>query len=87
MKQQAKNLWKKTEGYKTKSGAILYLLFQLFKSVFPDTLDKSTEEAVKYSIDLLILTGGIDWIWRNRKKVVNWILNIFNQKRKENKNE
>lgn len=68
-----KKQWDKTKGYKTKSGAILYLLFQLFKSLFPDTLNESSEEVVKYTIDLIILTGGLDWVWRNRKKVFEFI--------------
>ena len=79
---QIKKIWKKAEGYKTKSGAILYLLFQLFKSLFPETLNETSEGAIKYAIDLMILTGGIDWIWRNRKKVIDWVTNIFKRKEK-----
>ena len=75
-------VWKKTEGYKTKTGAILYLLFQLFKTAFPDTLNESSEEVIKYSIDLIILTGGADWAWRNRKKVILWISNLFTKNTK-----
>ena len=79
---QIKKAWKKAEGYKTKSGAILYLLFQLFKSLFPNTLNETNEEVIKHAIDLMILTGGIDWIWRNRKKVIDWAANIFKRKEK-----
>ena len=75
--------WKKTAGYKTKTGAILYLLFQLFKKLFPELINESSEEIIKYTIDLLILTGGIDWIWRNRHDVLKWIANLF---KKNNKN-
>lgn len=71
-----KKLWKKTEGYKTKSGALLYLLFQLFKSIFPDALNESTEEVVRYSIDLIILTGSADWIWRNKNRILSWFINL-----------
>jgi len=76
-------VWKSTEGYKTKSGAILYLLFQLFKTLFPDVLDSTGEDVIKYSIDLIILTGGLDWAWRNRKEILQWIANIFRTKQKK----
>ena len=75
--------WKRTEGYKTKSGAILYLLFQLFKTLFPDVLNNTGEDVIKYAIDLIILTGGLDWVWRNRKEVMQWIANIFRTKQKK----
>jgi len=75
-----KKIWDKTAGYKTKSGAILYLLLQIFKKLFPEVLDDATLEIVKYIIDFTILTGGIDWIWRNRKEIIQWIGNLFKKK-------
>lgn len=75
-------VWKKTEGYKTKTGAILYLMFQLFKAAFPNTLNESSEEVIKYSIDLIILTGGADWAWRNRKKVFEWVVRLLKKDKK-----
>jgi len=75
-----KKIWDKTAGYKTKSGAILYLLLQIFKKLFPEFLDDATLEIVKYIIDFTILTGGIDWIWRNRKEIIQWIGNLFKKK-------
>jgi hypothetical protein len=81
---KVKERWKRTAGYKTKTGAILYLLFQLFQKLFPDTITEENEELIKYTIDLLILTGGIDWVWRNRKEVLKWIVGIFKKKNKCN---
>jgi biotin synthase-related radical SAM superfamily protein len=78
-----KKIWDKTAGYKTKSGALLYLLFELFKALFPDVLDVVEEKVIKYIIELLIITGGVDWIWRNKKEVLQWIANIFRTKQKE----
>jgi len=75
-----KKTWEKTAGYKTKSGAILYLLFELFKKIFPEVLSEESEQGVKYVIDLLLITGGVDWIWRNRKIVIQWIANLFKKK-------
>ena len=79
----AQKIWKSTEGYKTKSGAMLYLLFQLFKALFPDVLDNTGEDVIKYVIDLIIITGGLDWVWRNRKEIFQWIANIFRTKQKK----
>jgi len=75
-----KKTWEKTAGYKTKSGAILYLLFELFKKIFPEVLSEESEQGVKYVIDLLLITGGVDWVWRNRKIVIQWIANLFKKK-------
>jgi hypothetical protein len=83
MSNKVKEAWDKTAGYKTKSGAILYLVFQLFKSIFPNALNESSEEVVKYSIDLIILTGGADWVWRNKDEIIQWLTNIFSKKNKD----
>lgn len=77
---KVQNKWNKTAGYKTKSGAILYLLFELFKKIFPDVLAETGEDVVKYTIDLIILTGGLDWAWRNKKKIWDFIKDKFTKK-------
>lgn len=82
-----KQIWDKTAGYKTKSGALLILIFQLFQKVFPNTLSDNAEEAVLYSINILILTGGADWVWRNRHEIVEFIAKKFNYIKNGFKNE
>ena len=75
-----KKIWDKSAGYKTKSGAFLYLLFELFKKLFPDLLDEVGETIIKYLIEALILTGGLDWVWRNRREVIQWVKELFKKK-------
>ncbi|HWR94504.1 MAG TPA: hypothetical protein VN192_04820 [Flavobacterium sp.] len=80
MTKQLKSAWDKTAGYKTKSGAILLGLYELAKLVAPQVLDGNTDIIVRKSIDVLIITGGLDWLYRNRKEIVNWVLNLFTKK-------
>jgi len=77
-----RNYWDKTAGYKTKSGAVLLALYTMIQAMAPELLTGQTENIVRSSIDFLIITGGADWVWRNRKKITEKIINIF----KRNKN-
>jgi hypothetical protein len=80
---QIQRTWEKTAGYKTKFGGVLYILLEIFKLLFPDVLNDVGEKVVKYAIELIMLTGGLDWAWRNRKEVLQWIANIFRTKQKK----
>jgi len=74
------NIYDKTQGYKTKSGAILLALYTLIESIAPELLTGQTEHIVRSSIDFMIITGGADWVWRNRIKIINWIKHLFTPK-------
>jgi len=77
-----KNIYNATTGYKTKSGAVLLALYTLIESVAPDLFKGQSEQIVRSSIDFLIITGGADWVYRNRKEIINWITNLFTKKQK-----
>lgn len=81
MTKQIKSAWDKTAGYKTKSGAILLGIYELVKLIAPNLLVGTADEIVNKSINLLIITGGADWIYRNRKEIVTWCKNLFNNKK------
>ena len=77
-------IYDKTAGYKTRTGAVLLALYALIEAVAPAILKGQTEQVVRTSIDFLIITGGADWVWRNRHDIVNWIKELFTKKSNEN---
>jgi hypothetical protein len=83
-----KSAWDRTAGYKTKSGAVLLAIYMMVEAVAPGLMKGQTQEIVRSGIDLLIITGGADWAWRNRKDIANWItVNVITKiftKKKEN---
>jgi hypothetical protein len=40
-------------------------------------LEGRREEIVRTSIDLFIIIGGADWVWRNRYKVIEFLTSKF----------
>lgn len=81
MTAQIKSAWDKTAGYKTKSGAVLLAIYELSKLIAPELMTGNVDLIISRSINLLIITGGADWIYRNRKEIVNWCKNLFNNKK------
>ena len=77
-----KTIWDKTAGYKTASGGILLLLYQLFKLVYPDALQKEWDEWIYNAIGFITATGVIDKAWRYRKEIKEFIKRLFTKKQK-----
>lgn len=75
--------WDKTKGYKTTTGGVLVLLFQLFKLIFPDSLSVEQEELVLNVINILLATGLLDKVWRNRKKIIDFVTKLFKRRAKK----
>ena len=81
---KAQQIWDKTSGYKTKTGAVLLALYSLIQAVAPGLMHGQTETIVRNSIDFLIITGGADWVWRNRLKIIETFKKLFTKKLKSN---
>lgn len=78
MTTKIKSAIEKTNGYKTKSAALIYLLFTAFGDKVP-FIAENKEIAVNI-IDILIASGLLHDLWRNRKKIIDFVKNIFNKK-------
>lgn len=78
-------IYDKSAGYKTRTGAVLLALYALIEAVAPQLLKGQTEQIVRTGIDFLIITGGADWVWRNRFKIIEFFTpkNRRNGKRQE----
>ena len=73
-----KTYWDKSAGYKTASGGVLVLLFQLIKMILPeDALSQQWDEWILNAIGLLTATGLLDKVWRNRHKIKKFIINLL----------
>lgn len=64
-----------TNGYKTKTAALLYLLITAFGDSVP--FITNNKEIVVNVLDLLIASGLLHDIWRNRQKIIDFVKNIF----------
>ena len=80
MTKQIKNIWDKTSGYKTKTGGLLLAIYELVKIINPELLSGKSDIIIQKSINLLIITGASDWIWRNRKEILDYCRNIIKKK-------
>lgn len=68
-----------TNGYKTKSAAFIFLLFQLFGDYIP--LNPGQQKITANIIELLIASGLLHDLWRNRNKIIAFIQNLFTHKK------
>lgn len=68
----------KTNGYKTKAAALLYLLVSSLGSEIPFVTQN--KEVIFNVLDLLIASGLLHDIWRNRKKIIDFVSNLFKKK-------
>lgn len=84
MTQAIKTVWDKSKGYKTASGGVLLLLFQLFKLVWPQAMSAEWQDWTYNAIGIIVSTGLLDKAWRNRKKIIELIKKLFTKKIEEN---
>ena len=63
--------FKSVEGYKTKTAALLYLLITAFGDKVP-FIAENKELAVNI-VDILIASGLLHDVWRNRKKIIDFV--------------
>lgn len=62
------------------SVTIMLLLFQGVQLLFPDSISKDLEGFIYNLISVVGATGIIDKIWRSRKNIKEWFLNLFTKK-------
>lgn len=77
-----KNIIDKTNGKKTESAGLLMIAFQILMLYKPDLIDPTTEKAINIAISSGAFATIAHRIWRNRKKVFDYINNIFKFKNK-----
>ena len=77
---------KSLEGKKTYASAGLLLIFDIINSLYPDLMDSEQELIIQKVLSYLIYYGLVDKIWRNRKKISIFVVDIINKliKKKEN---
>lgn len=68
-----------TNGYKTKGAAFIFLLFQLFGDYLP--LNTVQQQITLNIIEMLIASGLLHDLWRNRDKIIEFIKNLFTNKK------
>lgn len=67
-----------TNGYKTKGAAFIFLLFQMFGDYLP--LNPGQQQITLKIIEVLIASGILHDLWRNRMKIIIFIQNLFTNK-------
>ena len=75
-----KEVIKKTNGKKTESLGILFMMFQGFLEFYPDLLQPRTESVITWAIGSGIIPTLIHRYWRNNGKPVRWIKKLFKKK-------
>ena len=75
---KAKKIYDASKGKKTVAGGILYLIVRLIISMF--AINEQTQQYIYYGIDILIGTGILDKLWRNRHKITEFIHKLFTKK-------
>lgn len=70
---------KGTNGYKTKSAVVLYLLLQIFSEKIP--VSPANQEILINITDILMASGIFHDLWRNREAVTDWIKNFIHLKK------
>jgi hypothetical protein len=68
-----------TNGYKTKSAVLLFLVLQLFGDKIPMT--PGNKEIVINLVELFMASGLAHDFWRNREQITNWIKILFTNKK------
>lgn len=64
---------KATNGKKTVTATVLYLLFEAFKLWKPDLLSENAEHLIILSINSGMVASLGHKIWRNKKKIYEYI--------------
>jgi len=75
-----KQAWDKTAGYKTPAGVALFLLFNLFKLIWPQAMNTEWQNWTNDCIVLVISTGLLDKALRNREKIMDIIKKLLTKK-------
>ena len=75
-----KKLIEKTNGKKTTSTAIAYIIFQLIKLTYPEFVS-GKEDLIEYGLVLLFSTGILHKAWKNRIVFLQWIKELFKSKK------
>lgn len=78
--QTIKQAWSKTSGYKTASGGVLLLIFQLIKMIWGTDIPDEWQEWILNAITVIAATGVFDKLWRNRKLLIQWGRELFRKK-------
>jgi hypothetical protein len=78
--QTIKQAWSKTSGYKTASGGVLLLIFQLIKMIWGTDIPDEWQEWILNAITVIAATGIFDKFWRNRKQIIQWVKELFRKK-------
>jgi hypothetical protein len=64
-----------SNGYKTKSAVLVFLLLQLFGDKIP--LTPGQREITVNLVEFLMASGLIHDFWRHRESCLQWIKNLF----------
>lgn len=73
IKKNIKAIRKATDGRKTESVGLLMVLFQILMLYKPDLINVNTERTISIVISSGVLTTLAHRIWRNRKKIGEYI--------------
>ena len=65
------------------SVAIMLVLFQGFKLVFPNRMPDEWQEFTYNAITVIGGTGLLYKLWTNRKEIIKFVSNIFKRKNNE----
>lgn len=79
----AQKIWKSSEGYKTRTGAVLLAIYEFINLISPELLAGKAGEVTRQGINLLIITGGADWVWRNRHSIINTLKKLTKWKKEK----
>jgi len=80
-----KRAWQSTRGYKTASGGVLLMVFQLIKMIWGTEIPPEWQEWILNAISVIAATGVFDKLWRSRKEIIQWIKRMFNGKKEASK--
>ena len=70
---------KNTNGYKTKSAVLIYLLLQIFSKKIP--ISPANQEILVNITDVLMASGLFHDVWRHREAIIDWIKNFIHLKK------
>jgi hypothetical protein len=78
-----KQIWDKTEGYKTVSSGVVLLVWEALTMAFPHLIAENWENWGTRAISFCVGVGIFDKIWRNKDKFKGFFSKIFSKKIKK----
>jgi hypothetical protein len=72
-----KTIIKKTNGKKTVTATVLYLLFEAFKLWKPNLIDDNVERIIMLTINSGMVSGLAHKLWKNRSEMREYIKKKF----------